>query len=60
MVGDENERGGFRKRLIPGEDARLDMTVWTDDGQDARLLVQRARHPAHNGIGIEESVVVHG
>src|SRR3954464_3791339 len=58
MVRGDEERRGIRECIVGCEQPRVDVPVWRDDRQRARLIIDVARVPANCRIGIEVSILV--
>jgi hypothetical protein len=58
VVGRDEERRGLGERQVVGEEGRVDVAVRADEGQGARLVVERARGAAHRRVRVEEPVGV--
>jgi len=58
VVRDDEERGGFGERRVVGEERGLDVSVRTDEGELAGLVIERPCDSPKRWIGIEKPVVV--
>jgi len=57
VVRNDDQRGGLGKGRVLRQEARVHVTVRTDERQVAGFLVQGARDASDRRIGIEEAVV---
>ena len=58
MIGDDDERGGIRERLVERQQARIDVAVRADERQRRHLSVKLARNLAYGGNSTEIAIGV--
>src|SRR5438309_9667979 len=56
MVRLDDQRGRLREPFVPGQDARVHVSVGGYDREGPRVIVQLARDAADGWIGIEKAV----